>query len=766
MLRLNAFLLTAFLLLVCSTGALAQNRAVGYWRAHLPTNAAMGIATDGLTNYVITRKGFFTLRTSDSYPETYSKVEGMHDTNPVAVAYDRTTGSCIIGYQSTNIDLFRHNNFKVLPDLKNKTFSGSKVINHIYAEDGLAYVSTSLGIVVIDLERQEVKETYVFSKAGQTMAVYAFGADSLYNYAASQGGIYRISRTSTAPQVFANWEAVDTQRTYMKMAVVKSNIFAATSGVSDTLFHITGLNSRQRIYYEDSTIITHLDGGQSVAYAGVFRKNGSGICYHFSINNQKVDSTGIAYPKGVVETDDGRLWVADLYQGLGKKEDNRQMTYFVPGGPSDADNIDLYARNNEVWVAHGGITNFYTNLNKRNGLSHFKDEHWETLTGYNYPLFYDSVTDFLVLAKDERTGTFYAGTFTTGIYERKADNTTRLIKQGELQSNASGQYTVTGLVVDMNGNLWANQSGLSNELAVKTPDGTWYHYPVPKLNRYTANTGARIIVDDLNQKWYLSPFGGGVIVYNDGGTPETNADDDYRSLVRGKGQGDLPSNSVLSLVKDRDGSIWIGTDKGIGIASSPGQIMADKTSDVEQRIVQYDQFAGYLFANESVYAMAVDGANRKWIGTANGVWLLSPDATKIISRFTVDNSPLPSNLIQSIAVDAVTGDVYFGTPDGLVSYHGTATEGSETASDIKTFPSPIPSGYTGPITMKGFTTDADVRITDIAGQLVYRAKAAGGQLVWNGIDYTGHRPQSGVLLIFATNKDGAQTAVGKMMLMH
>jgi ligand-binding sensor domain-containing protein len=195
-------------------------------------------------------------------------------------------------------------------------------------------------------------------------------------------------------------------------------------------------------------------------------------------------------------------------------------------------------------------------------------------------------------------------------------------------------------------------------------------------------------------------------------------------------------------------------------------MLSDRTVEAEQRIVQYDQFAGYLFSNESILAMAVDGANRKWIGTANGLWLLSPDASKVISRFTVDNSPLPSNIIQSIAVDATTGDVYFGTQDGLVSYRGTATEGAESASDIKTFPSPVPSGYTGPVTLKGFTTDADVRITDIAGQLIYRAKATGGQLVWNGLDYTGHRPQTGVLLIFATNRDGTQTAVGKMMMMH
>jgi hypothetical protein len=149
------------------------------------------------------------------------------------------------------------------------------------------------------------------------------------------------------------------------------------------------------------------------------------------------------------------------------------------------------------------------------------------------------------------------------------------------------------------------------------------------------------------------------------------------------------------------------------------------------------------------------------------VRLLSPDAGKILNRFTVDNSPLPSNLIQKIAVDQVTGDVFFGTDEGLVSYRGSTTEGDpDNTATIQTFPNPVPSGYTGPVSIRGLVTDADVRITDIAGQLIYRTKATGGQVVWNGLDYTGTRPQSGVYLIFITNKDGSQTRVGKMMMMH
>lgn len=751
-------------LLMATSPAMAQFRPVGKWRAHLPYNQATGIATDGITLYVTSAKGFFSFNTSNQNIETYSKVEGMHDSNPIGLAYDAATNSVIICYQNSNIDLFRYHNFTVLPDLKNKSISGDKSIHGIYTDHGLAYLSTGLGILVIDLDRQEVKETYVFSNGGHTIPVNAVSSDDTFLYAASDAGIYRIAKNNPAPQVFNNWQPYDTSRGFSHLTFMKQVLYASSTGNSDSLFRFSGPGMRQRIWYRDSTHIVRLDAGDSLLYAGIFDDNGKGRSLHFSTNDVIVDSTATAYPGGTVEGTDGRLWVADAYLGL-ILHDKAGLHYVIPDGPGDADNTALYVHNNNVWVAHGGV---YPGSDlprlKGTGISHFTDDHWSYYNAYNHPLFKDSVLDFLVLAVNPADGTLYAGTAESGLYERKGDGTERMVKQGELQG-LNGNFPARGLAFDQNGALWVNQYGLNQELAVRTSDGHWYYYSVPKFNRPLANTGAEMLVDDLNQKWYLSPLGG-VIIYNDGGTPETQSDDDYRNLTQGKGNGGLPSNNVLCLAKDRDGAIWIGTDAGIGIAGSPGLLLQDKTSDVELRVVQYDQFAGILFANESVNAIAVDGANRKWVGTNNGVWLLSPDASKIQERFTVDNAPLPSNVIQSIAVDDITGDVYFGTQDGLVSYHGSATEGSEQAQSIHIFPHPISSDYKGPISMTGFTTDADVRITDIAGQLIYRAKATGGSLVWNGADYTGHRPQSGVLLIFASSRDGVEKAVGKMIFLH
>src|SRR5690606_8858019 len=129
------------------------------------------------------------------------------------------------------------------------------------------------------------------------------------------------------------------------------------------------------------------------------------------------------------------------------------------------------------------------------------------------------------------------------------------------------------------------------------------------------------------------------------------------------------------------GAVWIGTNNGIGIVNCPSEVLNNQC-EAEIRIVQYDQFAGYLFEGKAIRSIAVDGANRKWIATAEGVWLLSPDGDKIIRQFTAENSPLPSNNVAHISTDAITGMVYFSTDLGLVSFRSDATEGNETNENI------------------------------------------------------------------------------------
>ena len=336
------------------------------------------------------------------------------------------------------------------------------------------------------------------------------------------------------------------------------------------------------------------------------------------------------------------------------------------------------------------------------------------------------------------------------------------------EPNRSGDiYSIVGTAFDNDNNLWVTMFGSQHELYVKeNTTSNWYKYQLT-YSRYYPYSAGPMVFDDANHVWYACLAGGGVIGYDTKGTLGNSNDDVSVHLIAGKGYGNLPNNTVLSIAKDKNDNLWIGTSDGIGILYNASGAISHPV-DAEIPVVQYDNYAGYLFAGEIVQSIAVDGANRKWIGTNNGVWLLSPDAgnSSIIYRFTVDNSPLPSNKIQKITIDGVTGDVYIGTDQGLMCYRSTATDGGENNANVISFPDPVPSGYKGTVAIKGFSSNADVRITDINGQLVFRTTALGGQAVWNGLDYKGHRPQSGVYLIFSSNTDGTQTYAGKLVFMN
>ncbi|MCD6064347.1 MAG: Two component regulator propeller [Flavipsychrobacter sp.] len=512
----------------------------------------------------------------------------------------------------------------------------------------------------------------------------------------------------------------------------------------------------------------HIDAAKDGVWISENYKTFDGKVKRINLQFQLADSFRTAgYSKQVMEIEGGATFIADEFNGLKRRNpgDNDYFNTDLPEGPTTHTSFDVYARNKELWVAHGGYDERWIYTYNRAGFSQFKDEKWKPYKMFEYPPFGDSTFDFVKIVKGP-DGNVYAGSNQSGLFVLKADGSYEIFKQGyfDESAGAGGTYRVSGLAFDKQGNLWMNVFGGTHELVVKMKDGNWYEYFVP-YSRIYPHSAAHLIIDDNGQKWWASPRGGGVIAYDDNGTPDNIADDRHRHLVAGKGSGGLPDNEVFVLAKDQNNSIWIGTANGIGIVACSGSVI---TGDCESelRVVQFDEFAGYLFQNEQVHAIAVDGGNRKWIGTTNGVWLVSPEGDEILMRFTAENSPLPSNNIQTISIDQVTGDVYISTEEGLVSFRGTATEGGSENKDVVTFPNPVPSGFNGTIAITGLVENADVRITDISGQLVHRMRANGGQATWDGKDYTGRRPQSGVYLIFVTNRDGSQTHAGKMVFME
>jgi len=755
---------------ISSSYAQSGGPAVGQWRSYLPYSEVNSIATDGTVFYCSTTSGFFTYDRSDGSLTSYAKENGMHGIGLSCVGYDPTTGKVIMAYATTsNIDLFKDGSFTNIPAIKLSQGSGDKTIYDITAADGEAYLSTGIGLVVLNLNKEEIKETVVFYDSTLAATVYGTAINNNDLYAATSVGLFKTDKENPFIQNYLTWTKVDTN-IYRHLSISNNQVYMATE---DSLFELnsTGISVFK---YKAAYPITHIDASNDGVWIAASKDetHDAGYGIHRKEDGTLVDSFFSVYPTQIIALGNGDVWYGDAgtyefanLHGLRKRISATASEAYIPTGPVTYASYDVTAYNGDFWVAHG-VKSITGQLGKsRANFSHFTNGNWDHIGWVSDNQWFQ---DFARILKDQSTGKLYAASFSGGLYERSAagDVTTYTGQQyfSPSETNPTTLYKVSGMTLDEGGNLWMTVFGAAQELVVKTADGNWY-----KMNSVAENAGhstGDIVVDDYGMKWFIAPNSGGVVVYDDNGTIDNTSDDNYRIFKAGAGAGNLPDNSTMSIAKDKDGSIWIGTANGIGIISCTGTDALDPTiCQGDLKVLKADSFAGYLFQGQSVQALAVDGANRKWIGTTNGVWLVSDDAEKTIFRFTEDNSPLPSNNIERINIDPVNGDVYISTNKGLIAYRSIATEAGEKQADqLFIYPNPVPSNYGGMIAIRGFAENSDVRITDISGQLVYRTKANGGQAVWDGKDYTGRKAQSGVYLVFGVNKDGTQKITGRFIL--
>jgi ligand-binding sensor domain-containing protein len=321
---------------------------------------------------------------------------------------------------------------------------------------------------------------------------------------------------------------------------------------------------------------------------------------------------------------------------------------------------------------------------------------------------------------------------------------------------------ICGLALDRSKNLWLTQTGVPGSIKVLKADGTWIANPVT----IDAPTIGDIIITKTGHKWIILPRGYGLFVLDDNNTPDVFSDDRYKKLLV-QDTGNQTISFVYSITEDLDGNIWIGTDQGPLIYYNPEKVF---DSDLEANRIKISRNDGtdqadIVLKTETITSIAVDGANRKWLGTtSSGAYLLSPDGTTQIKNYNEQNSPLYSNSIVTLAVDNKTGEVWFGTLKGVQSVRGDATLGGENFKNVYTFPNPVREDFTGNVTITGLMKDSQIRITDISGNLVYVTVSDGGQATWDLKNYNGRHVATGVYLVFCASKDGSQSFVTKMLV--
>lgn len=337
---------------------------------------------------------------------------------------------------------------------------------------------------------------------------------------------------------------------------------------------------------------------------------------------------------------------------------------------------------------------------------------------------------------------------------------------GALQTYTQGDYSGirTGAVAyDIKGNAWFTNSLVDNGLVVRRKDGSWESFNTSSL------TGGseidKIICDSVRgYKWFAGRANR--IYVHDGEGKMAYVDPNNGSK--------LETSSVNCLVQDHHGDIWIGTNKGLKVITNGYQAFANGGNGEKSPVtcinitISNNEFAEYLMAYESITAIAVDGANRKWVGTSQGgLYLISANGYDEIAHFTSRNSPLFSDKIVCIEIQPESGEVFIGTDRGLQSYRSTATYATSfAANEVSVFPNPVRPEYDGPIAIKGFSRNALVHITDAAGHIVFSTTADGGQAVWNGRTNEGRRVASGTYFVFASDKQGKNRAVGKVLIVR
>jgi hypothetical protein len=784
--RFFPLLVTFILSLAAQASLTAQNLPLGGWNVHLPYRQCKFVTGNDLSVYASTTNGLFKYNKIDNTVERITKIEGLSDHSINSLGYTSYLNTVFVGYQSGNIDIIRGKEIINLPDIKRSQIIGDKSVNNVYFINNLAYVSCGFGIVVIDLDALEVRDTYLLGINGTNMAIYDIIADGTTIYAAAANGVYYAPQNSQFLANYTTWTkyAGLPNGPYSELDLFGGRLLANFSKfifngntISDTLF----------TYDFNAQTWSILPGwGGGLVTKGIYVKgptlflaNAFGvITYDQSFSLQDIHynyfdalNTGLFCNQIFVDNQDG-LWIADENSGLARKTVSNSFSpapLIYPTGPKSINAYSMSIIDGHLLMTPGGKDDAWNNIYNVFGVSSYENQYWNVYDN-RISNAWDTLFDLISVAIDpDNKEHAFIGSWGRGLIEVNGSTINSIYNTTNSSLRSKVEYPwvgVGGLDYDKDGNLWVTNSHTLTPLHVRKKDNTWIPYDFTGYIPI-GTTVSQVIATEAGQKWIILPRGGGMLVFDDKGTLATFNDDKKKKLGFTAGTGHISGAEAVCMAEDRDGEIWVGTDKGICVFYTPENVFNSSGFDAQQILIEQDGNTQILLESQVVTAIAVDGANRKWIGTeGGGVFLMSPDGTKQIAHFDSKNSPMLDDGVSSIVIDEKSGEVFIGTGKGLVSYRGDAVEGGDKNENVYAYPNPVRPEYRGPIAIRGLVKDADVRITDITGQLIYKTTALGGQAVWDGNNFQGQRAASGVYLVFITNDDGTETAITKILLIN
>jgi hypothetical protein len=768
-----------FFLLLIPFFSFSQTDYSNRWEDFYSYNNVKDFITINDKIYALTDNAVFIYDTNSEEIQKLSSINGLSGETTSAIHYNITNERLIIGYETGLIEVLnKDGSIKISADIVNFNQSGEKRINQITEFNNLLYISTPFAVVVYDVDKLEFGDTYFIGANSTSVKINQTLITGNQIYAATENGIYVASLANPNLIDFNNWQLTFAGN-YTNITRFNAKIYASRGNdlVNINVTNLTVVKTFPNAIKKLKTSGQNLTVTSQLA-AAVLNTNltqvyqiSPTVNYNFTLNN--------------ASTFGNELFLATNEFGILQVpvSGNQNFTEIHPKGPLSNSVFSMDALNKNIWFVYGGYNSAYVPTGNLKGFSHYNGSEWKNTTFTNAVPVLDLVNvtidpdhenrAFLSSYSDTNSGNVLSG---GGLLEVVDDqilnfyNSRNSLLEDLFPNNPNRITTrINGTTFDNQGNLWVTDVLASNKLKKLTPSGSWQAFDLRSIQTNKAEELNTIKVDKANSLW-IGTRRNGAYVFNERGSRK-------RALTTEPTKGSLPNANVRTIAVDKNNRIWLGTQSGLAVFYNANGLFEANIYDAEPIIILDDGIPKKLLGNQTVNSIVVDGADNKWFGTDNGgVLYTNPNGQNTIASFNKDNSPLPSNKILNISVDITNGKVYFATDKGVVAYKSNVASFGETLEAVYAYPNPALKKHQT-VTIDGkngnhLPKGTNVKILDVAGNLVYETNVVegqeiqGGKVVWNKTNLAGKKVASGIYIVLLSNDDATETSTTKIAIIN
>lgn len=740
------------------------------WQGYFSYTQIKAVSESPKAIYAASENALFSKDNSTNIIKTTTTVDGLAGETITALYYSPTFNKTIIGYQNGLLTVINEADGSMLRvvDIINKNLPANiKRINNFMEYNGIVYVSTDFGIVQFNLTTSQFGDTYFIGDNGAEIKVSQTAIYNGFIYASTSSGIRKGSITNPNLIDYKQWQVTATGD-WFGIASLGTELYAVNAtgyvhkydSASNTFNGFLQL-SEPAVNFRSTADYLIVTTPNSVL---IYNKQ---MVLQRQINKDQILQMNSAFSCATII--DAVIFIGTTENGLITTTLLPSLTFdnITPIGPSRNSIFALQVTPTQLWTVYGDYDNFYNPYPLDNlGISKYTTAGWLNIP-FDKVLGAKSMTRIAINPANEKE--VYASSYFSGLLKIQSDIPTILYNQNNssLESLTISppdptyiDIRIGGTAFDKSGNLWINNSRVVNGLKMLSPGGQWKSYAMDKIiNTPGSNDFGTMVIDKYGTKW-MSTNINGVIGFNE-------SSNTFKKMTFGADQGNLPVQDVRALAVDNKNQLWIGTTKGLRVLYNVNDFQTESQLTAESIIIMEDNLAQELLYEQFITDIEVNGANEKWIATADaGVFLVSSNGQETKYHFTTDNSPLPSNVINDISINKGTGEVFIATSKGLISFKGIATSASNNLNNVYVYPNPVRPEYEGTVKINGLLNKANVKITDVAGNLVYEATTEGGTLEWDTTAFGKYKVASGVYMVFVSAQDGSETKVKKVMIIR